>query len=65
MLQELESIPDDEYDEVLIPIITLTCADPEHIRSMQDVDIMVFPDRSDSLIFCKMFDHQIQMSGRL
>ena len=48
MMPELESIPDDEIDceddKVLIRIISLERADPDHILSITDVDIMVFPD---------------------
>ena len=46
MMPELESIPDDEDEEVLIPIITLQRADPKRTVPVQDVTIMVFPDNT-------------------
>ena len=40
-MPELESIPDDENEEVFIPINTLHRADPDRIVKLTDVSIMV------------------------
>jgi hypothetical protein len=45
-MPELESIPDDENEEVFIPINTLHRADPDRIVEVTDVSIMVYPDNT-------------------
>ena len=45
-IPELESIPDDENEEVFIPINTLHRADPDRIVEVTDVSIMVYPDNT-------------------
>ena len=45
-MPELESIPDDENEEVFIPIKTLHHADPDRVVQLTDVSIMVYPDNT-------------------
>ena len=43
-MAELESTPDDEDEEVFIPITTLNRANPDRVVQLTDVSIMVYPD---------------------
>ena len=45
-MPELESFPDDENEEVFIPIKTLHRADPDRVVQLTDVSIMVYPDNT-------------------